>query len=216
MKKLLLLCSALALAGCNSSPSTGDLENFLEPKFASCQNIKVVDIKKTNGYEDDGYYRVEYTFGVELKQPSQLTAMLEQWEQEKALDLQITQEQGQFYDAEEALKQEIWALKREFATQYPPIRSQDYSSSSRPYTNDMTDEEQDAYTKALNARELQEEAFTEPKRDELEALQKAWSARAAVTRDFKLLRNERDAALSFYYKGCPRDASKMSMPMFNC
>lgn len=72
MHKRLLLCSALALAGCNSSPSNGDLENFLEPKFAACQNIKVIDIAKTNGYEEDGYYRVDFTYGIALKDVRQL------------------------------------------------------------------------------------------------------------------------------------------------
>ncbi len=215
MKKRLLICSALALAGCSSSPGTGDVEKFLEPKFASCQNIEVVDIKKTNGYEEDGYYRVEYTFRVKLKKPSQLKALLEQWQQEKAEAVQIKEEQAQFYDAEEALNQEIWALKREFATQYPPIRIQDFSPSTRPFHNDMSKEAREAYTKAQHARDAQEDAFTKPKRDELDALKKAWTARLSTkTFDSPLLGNERDASLIFYYKGCPRDAVRMSEVMF--
>lgn len=46
MKKQLLICSALALAGCSSAPDTGDAEKYLEPNFVSCQNIELVDIKK--------------------------------------------------------------------------------------------------------------------------------------------------------------------------
>jgi hypothetical protein len=51
MKQLLLLGAALALVGCSSAPSEGDIEDFLESRFAPCKNIKVVDITKTNGYE---------------------------------------------------------------------------------------------------------------------------------------------------------------------
>jgi len=47
MKQLLLLGAALALVGCNSTPSEGDIEDFLESRFAPCQNIKVVDITKS-------------------------------------------------------------------------------------------------------------------------------------------------------------------------
>ncbi len=49
MKKQLLLCSTLALAGCSSAPSDSDLEKFLKPQFAACDNVKVTHIKKTNG-----------------------------------------------------------------------------------------------------------------------------------------------------------------------
>lgn len=79
MTKRLLLYSPLALTGCNSVPGNSDLENSLEPKFASCQNIKLVDIQKTNGYEEDGYYRVEFTYGVALKDASQLKEMKAVW-----------------------------------------------------------------------------------------------------------------------------------------
>lgn len=207
MKKRLLICSALALAGCSSSPGTGDVEKFLEPKFASCENIEIVDIKKTNGYEEDGYYRVEYTFRVKLKKPSQLKAMLEQWQQEKVEVVQFLEEQAQFYEAKRALDQEIEALEREFATQYP------FQKSSR--FSDMNDEERDAYKRAQHAWTMQLDAFTKPKRDELDALEKAWQARrSAKTSDSPLLGNERDASLIFYYKGCPRDAFRMSEVMF--
>ena len=83
MKKLLLLCSALALAGCNSAPGNSDVENFLEPQFASCENVKVTNIKKTNGYEEDGHYRVEFTYDIELKDPDTLTRMRQTYQEER-------------------------------------------------------------------------------------------------------------------------------------
>ena len=83
MKKRLLICSALALAGCSSSPGTSDVKKFLEPKFASCENIEIVDIKKTNGYEDDGYYRVEFAYAIKQKNPDALKDLVRTYEQEK-------------------------------------------------------------------------------------------------------------------------------------
>ena len=106
MKKRLLICSALALAGCSSSPGTGDVEKFLEPKFASCENIEIVDIKKTNGYEEDGYYRVEFTYGIELKDPSKLKQLLHTHEQEK-------ESVRTWLEATEARKKHISFLQRE-------------------------------------------------------------------------------------------------------
>ena len=106
MKKRLLICSALALAGCSSSPGTSDVKKFLEPKFASCENIEIVDIKKTNGYEEDGYYRVEFTYGIELKDPSMLKQLLHTHEQEK-------ESVRTWLEATEARKKHISFLQRE-------------------------------------------------------------------------------------------------------
>lgn len=211
MKKQLLLCSALALAGCSSSPSTGDIEKFLEPKFANCQNIEVVDIKKINGYEDDGYYRVEYSYAVKLKNPKALKRMLEQWQEEKALDLQLKQEQADFYSAEEKLKQEIVALRKEFAQRIPNVNSNDFFNPR----NIVSREESDAYQAAVDARKEQEDAFINEKVTELAALKNAWLERVKVKRNFGFLRNEPSATQAFYYKGCSREAVKFSRPIFD-
>lgn len=83
MKQLLLLGAALALVGCSSAPSEGDIEDFLESRFAPCKNIKVVDITKTNGYEQDGYYRVEFAYAIKQKNPDALKDLVRTYEQEK-------------------------------------------------------------------------------------------------------------------------------------
>ncbi|MPT12901.1 hypothetical protein [Comamonas sp.] len=80
MKKQLILSSLLVLAGCNSAPGNNDIENSLNQKFSSCQNIQVVDIHKTNGYEEDGLYKVEFTYGIKLKDPSTLKSMKEEYQ----------------------------------------------------------------------------------------------------------------------------------------
>lgn len=131
MKKLLLLCSALALAGCNSAPGTGDVEKFLEPKFASCQNIEITDIKKTNGYEDEGNYRVEFTYDIKLKDPSVLKDFLETYEHEKASMLA-------WQAATEARKKQLNSLENEIRKIYQDYEAQgpqrhQFSSDGSPY-----------------------------------------------------------------------------------
>lgn len=80
MKKQLILSSLVVLAGCNSSPGNNDIENSLNQKFSSCQNIQVIDINKTNGHEEDGFYKVELTYGIKLKDPTALKSMKEEYQ----------------------------------------------------------------------------------------------------------------------------------------
>lgn len=80
MKKKLIISSLLVLAGCNSAPGNNDIENSLNKKFASCQNIQVKGINKINGYEEDGLYKVEFTYGIKLKDPSALKSMQEEYQ----------------------------------------------------------------------------------------------------------------------------------------
>ncbi len=168
MKKLLLLCSALALAGCNSSPSTSDVEKFLEPKFASCQNIEVVDIKKTNGYEEDGYYRVKYTYGIALKDVRQLNAMKQTWETEKAASELHKEKSKQHYNEVEALKEEILALEREFDRNVPSPRQNAFSTTGHSFY--LTPDQQAAYEAAIESRNQQRPAIIFQKQEQLEAL----------------------------------------------
>lgn len=80
MKNQLILSSLLVLAGCNSAPGNSDIENSLNKKFASCQNIQIAGINKTNGYEEDGLYKVEFTYEIKLKDPSTLKSMKEEYQ----------------------------------------------------------------------------------------------------------------------------------------
>lgn len=211
MKKLLLLCSALALAGCNSSPNTGDVEKFLEPKFASCENIKVVDIKKTNGYEEDGYYRVEYTYKVELKNASQLHAMKQTWETEKASSQLHREESKQHYGEVEALKEEILALEREFDRNVPFPGQNSFSTTGRSFY--LTPDQQAAYEAAIESRNQQRPAIIFQKQEQLEALKAAWSAKLSSTPRPELLTNEGAAVSKFYRQGCSGASYKFTQGM---
>lgn len=109
MKNRILLCSVLtfALVGCNSAPSNSDLEGYLKPKFDGCQNLKVVDIKKTNGYQEDGYYRVEFSYGLELKDPGLLDTLRNRWIEEKEMAKKHKEAMENLYAARDALEKEI-------------------------------------------------------------------------------------------------------------
>lgn len=211
MKKLLLLCSALTLAGCNSSPSTGDVEKFLEPKFASCENIKVTNIKKTNGYEEDGRYRVEYNYGITLKDASKLQAMKQIWETEKAASQLHQEESKQHYGEVEALKEEILALEREFDRNVPSPRQNTFSTTGHSFY--LTPDQQAAYEAAIESHNQQRPAIIFQKQERLEALKASWSAKLSNTPNPELLTNEGAAVYKFYRQGCPSTSYKFTEGM---
>lgn len=127
MKKLILLFSALtfALVGCDSAPSNSDLEGYMKPKFDGCQNLKVVDIKKTNGYQEDGYYRVEFSYGLELKDPSLLDTLRTQWIEEKEEAKKQKEASEQFYATRDSLEKDIEKTAKEFGLNARYISSSD-------------------------------------------------------------------------------------------
>lgn len=197
MKKLLLLCSALALAGCNSSPSTGDVEKFLEPNFASCQNIEVVDIKKTNGYEDDGYYRVEFTYGIELKDPSVLKGFLQTYEQEKE-SMSVWQAA---IDARKKqitfIQNEIGRISREYEAQQP--QGHQFSNDGTPYASPDRRKEYFAAVEEWRQQNPRPSAWQE-RHDELEQLYADGPPEKPTQ---KVFMNHDSVVQNHYLKGCP-------------
>lgn len=89
MKKFVALSlSAISLAACGDSnkPETSDVKAFLEPKFQSCKNIKVTNVKKTNGYlhpSDPNVYVVQHSYTIALKNPSDYKALIAAYKDEK-------------------------------------------------------------------------------------------------------------------------------------
>lgn len=201
MKKLLLLCSALALAGCNSSPSTGDIEKFLEPKFASCQNVAVVDIKKTNGYEEDGYYRVEYTYGIELNDPSVLTDFLQTYEQEKENMLAWQATMDNYDQRERSLFDEIDQLKREHSGRAP--RREQFSTNGDSLS--LSGDQEQEYFAALDQWKAQNPPpdVIKEKTAELNEIYEDRPKKRDAKPRLKLFRNADTAMESHYLKGCP-------------
>lgn len=205
MKKLLLLCSALALAGCSSSPSTGDIEKFLEPQFASCDNVKVTHVKKTNGYEEDGHYRVEFTYDIELKDPDTLKRMRQTYEEER--DLMKAWEDAGKADQQQiaTLKAEILTLRKEHNSTAP--RREDFSFNNTPGMGFL---EEDAYRKALVQWE-NEHPLPDSLRQKVQALDELeHESRQKQERNQPkntIFGKVKDSVWSMYIAGCPNGGS---------
>lgn len=187
--------------GCNSSPSTGDVEKFLEPKFASCENVKVTNIKKTNGYEEDGYYRVEYTYGIELKDPSALKDFLQTYEQEKENMLAWQTAMDNYDQREHSLVDEIDRMKREHLGQGPK-REQFSTNGDSLYLS--RDQEQE-YFAALDQWKAQNPPpnLIKEKTAELSQIYEERPKKREMKPHLKFFRNADTAMESHYLKGCP-------------
>lgn len=211
MKKLLFLCSALALAGCNSSPSTGDVENYLEPKFASCENIKVIDIKKTNGYEEDGHYRVEYTYGIKLKDAGQLKEMKTIWQQEQERSSQAKVAYAEQDQKVAALRKQIEALEEESAPRYEQFDDgQLHHSQGISATRALTPAEQ--YSAALDAWRLNPPEPLRQKQEELKVYEQAFRDLWG-NYSYQFLGQVGSAVSKFYRQACPGASYKFTEGM---
>ena len=61
------------ITACGSStPSTSDIKDYIKAKFSSCENINITNIKKTNGYQDGNYYKIDFEYAIKLKDASHL------------------------------------------------------------------------------------------------------------------------------------------------
>lgn len=211
MKKLLLLCSALALAGCKSSPSTGDVEKFLEPKFASCENIKVIDIKKTNGYEEDGYYRVEFSYGIALKDAGQLKEMKAIWQQEQERSSQAKVAYAERDQKVAALRKQIDALEEESAPRYEQFDDgQLHHSQGISATRVLTPQEQ--HSAALDAWRRNPPEPLRQKQEELKAYEQAFREQWG-NNSYQFVGQVGSTVSKFYRQGCPGTSYKFTEGM---
>ena len=205
MKKLLLLCSALALAGCSSAPSDSDIEKFLEPQFASCDNVKVTHIKKTNGYEEDGHYRVEFTYDIELKDPDTLKRMRQTYQEERDR-VKAWEDAGKADQQQIAkLKAEILALRKEHNSSAP--RREDFNFNNPAGMGFL---EEDAYRKALTQWE-NEHPMPDSLRQKMQALDELeHESRQKQERNQPkntIFGKVKDSVWSMYVAGCPNGGS---------
>lgn len=211
MTKRLLLCSALALAGCNSAPGNSDLENFLEPKFASCQNIELVDIQKTDGYEEDGYYRVEFTYGVALKDASQLKTMKATWQQEQERSAQAKTAYAERDQKVSALRKQIEALEEESTPRYEQFDDgQLHHSQGISATRVLTPQEQ--YSAALDAWRRNPPEPLRQKQEELKAYEQAFRDQWG-NNSYQFLGQVGAAVSKFYRQGCADASDKFTRSM---
>jgi hypothetical protein len=84
----------------------------------------VTHIKKTNGYEEDGHYRVEFTYDIELKDPDTLKRMRQTYQEERDR-VKAWEDAGKADQQQIAtLKTEILALRKEHNSSPPSRRLQ--------------------------------------------------------------------------------------------
>lgn len=194
MHKRLLLCASLALAGCSSAPSDGDIENFLLLELSSCKNIKLVDVTKTNGYEKDGDYHVEFSYGIKYDAASELhRAYLE----DKERDAQSSKESEIYYPKKKQLEVEIFKLDSEFSKSTPSPYSQTSNQSSAEREAEKTAMEEWYKRRAENSKQ---------QRTELEGLEKAWEQRLSESKSNGVLGREGNFIYTFNLAGCGRGA----------
>lgn len=203
MKKRILLCSALifVLTGCNSSPSNSDLEAYLKPNFDSCKNLKIVDIKKTNGYQEDGYYRVEFSYGLELKDPSQIAAMRKLWLEEKEESQRRKEASEKFYETRNSLEKDIEKAAHDIDLN---VRFTSLSTGiivrKQGFDEDITHE-----TPAL----LQEKINT------WKDLVKNRDLEVESQEPFKIFSNEDTFVYRHYFTGCKPNVQKFTRDLFD-
>lgn len=199
--KLLILASAI-LAGCSDTPSSGAIEKALESAVASCKNVEVFDVKKTNGFQDDGFYRVEYSYGVRLKDAGQLKKMKELWNEEKRRDAEYGPAYAEYQQKVGQVQAEIDAIEKTFWEQRP--LEKDFPPS---YSSNFNIRHP-AYEAALEEHRQKKYAAKQPKEKELEALEAAWTQSRAEVPSPRIFGKLSNAIGSLYREGCSSEAWK--------
>ena len=62
----LLLCLLGVLFGCSSKPDVGDVEDLITDTWAFCNELKVVNLEKTNGVDRGDSYDMGISYGLEV------------------------------------------------------------------------------------------------------------------------------------------------------
>lgn len=202
MKGKLLIIVSTILAGCSNAPSSGDVEKALEAVVASCKNVKVYDVKKTNGLQEDGFYRVEYKYRVKLNDKSKLHKLKEIWAAAKQRSAEFVVAHDAYEKKREQLEAEIRAV--EASVPRPP-------EPQRPFWT-LEGAARDTYNATQDEWRSRVNAATEAKRKELDALQEAWRATSAENSRSAIYENTGPFMMGFYTEGCTLDGSKYLTP----
>lgn len=67
-KKLFVLCLVCILGGCSSinKPDVSDVEQMIIDAWSLCEELKVVNIRKTNGVDKGESYDMSIAYGLEI------------------------------------------------------------------------------------------------------------------------------------------------------
>jgi hypothetical protein len=173
LKKLILVGLALSLSGCgDSAPDTGDIKDYLADQSSSCQHLLVTNVKKTNGYQDEDRYRVDFEFSIKTKDQNLLKELRKTYLQD-----QVTEEENKELnrvrgDQVAALASEIIALEKEDA-RTRPMPSTYERRNRNPYGSALTTEQMAQYYADVDEWRANTPQNLIAKRAELETLKSA-------------------------------------------
>jgi hypothetical protein len=207
-----LFLASLALAGCSNTPSTGDVERVLETAVASCQNVEVTKVKKTNGYEKDGYYHVEYAYSLKLKDEDKLAKLKNTWLEEKQRAAEFIPARDAHEQRVHEIEEEIGRIEATFEGKRP--NAAQFSSSGRPFY-ELPDHERRAYDAAERQWLDERSAATEGKRKEIDDLKRAWNEERAKVPSPTVLGSEGNVLYAFLSRGCSQAGWKYATGLFS-
>lgn len=207
MKALLLACVPLALAGCSSSPGEGDIEAYLNPLFATCKNIELADISKTNGYGDANNYEVEFNYRIDVD-ADKLDKLHAVYLKEKALSDQFSVNVKTYEQSKRVLEEVVERHRMEFQRANPaPLMSQ-FSTTGSGYLLEPAQREE--FHAAENSWKAQRDEGIAQQVAELQGLNQAWNASRASAQNKRFENTARigNEINAFYEQGCTWPAPK--------
>ncbi|MDN2675906.1 hypothetical protein [Janthinobacterium sp. SUN033] len=205
MKAFYLIIAPLILSGCSNTPSTSDVEQVLESAVASCQNIEVAKINKTNGYEKDGYYRVEYEYVLHLKNKEGLAKLKNAWLEDKAREAEFGPARAEYERQVREVESEIAKIEATFQE----------TSPYREIPRGLSPSAQREYDAAQSQWQDERAAATKGSRDKLDELARVWKEDRAKVPRSQVLRNEGEVMQAFFSRGCTQAGWKYASGLFN-
>lgn len=205
MKPLYLIIAPLLLSGCSNTPSSGDVEKVLDSAVSSCQNVEMAKFKKTNGYEKDGYYRVEYEYLLQLKNPEGLAKIKKAWLDDKTREAEFIPARAEYERQVREVESEISSIEKTFSDTSPYANRPGYGASPSAQS------EFDALGKQWQAERA---AATESSRAKLVELKRIWDEDQAKVPRSQVLRNEGEVMQAFFSRGCSTAGWKYASGLF--
>jgi hypothetical protein len=213
MKVLPFACLALALAGCSQTPSDGEIGRYIEPLFASCENIKLADVSKTNGHGEANGYLVEFSYEIEVDS-DKLDQMRGVYIKEKEQSDTYARDSKSYQVKKQELEEAIGKRHVQFQRDNPMPVSDRLSQSSQ-FSPEYLEAQHAAHQAVYDAWKLKRDEDSAQLTAELAALDEAWKARYADTseRRFSNPASIANDINTFYQVGCAHEAGRFMFGM---
>lgn len=214
MKKPLILSFSLALVGCSQTPGDGDIEKVLLPLFSTCKNIELDAVDKTNGYAEDGLYRVDFTYELKVD-GDKLVKLREVYLVEKEQEAQSATHIADYEQRVRALEDEIFKLDQAFSESTPSPRQSEFAGENT--TSDLSPTQWEAYKAASDAWQAARAENRKSKEIELDELkQSRKNAESKKPRPtFQSTARIGNDMVNFYEAGCAWEAQRFMVGMLS-